>query len=137
MCSSSHDEALYDQERLIPISMLAEYFYCPRNFYLRYVEGREETEARMERGKVAEERHRKRRRIVRDGKIQEQNVPVSSERLGLTGVIDTLETDGDLVYPVEYKSGDSRDSLSDKVQVCAQAMVLEDMTGVEIEFGFL
>lgn len=123
--------------RLLPISMLAEYFYCPRNFYLRYVEGREETDARMELGKTKEEKRKERKRIVRDGKIQEQNIQVASEKLGIIGIIDTLETDGDLIYPVEYKSGQTKDSISDRVQICAQAMALEDMTGIAIPFGFI
>src|SRR5215210_2382792 len=59
-----------------------------------------------------------------------------SERLGLVGKADVVEfrSDGTL-YPVEYKSGPRRESRHDDVQLCAQAMCLEEMLDREVSCG--
>ena len=69
-----------------------------------------------------------------------RSVHVRSERLGLVGIIDALEVhtarDGArLFYPVETKRGPRRKWARDDVQLCAQAMCVEEMTGIAIEEG--
>ncbi len=83
-------------------------------------------------------------------------LPLVSRRLGVFGVADVVEfhpvsllgTDRRAVrsdsarpavapYPVEYKRGRRRHREADQVQLCAQAMALEEMFGVEIPEGAL
>jgi CRISPR-associated exonuclease Cas4 len=63
-------------------------------------------------------------------------LPVFSERLGLSGKCDIVEQrpDGSL-FPVEYKVGKRREFENDDVQLCAQALCLEEMLGISIPRG--
>jgi CRISPR-associated protein Cas1 len=79
-------EAVY-----LPISQVAEVAYCPRNFYYRAVEKIDLTDARMVQGSIAERKRDIRATIMREGKLQVRSVTVSSDTLGVIGVIDVLE----------------------------------------------
>jgi CRISPR-associated exonuclease Cas4 len=57
-----------------------------------------------------------------------------SERLHLTGRADIVEFQPD-PYPVEYKRGKSKPNDCDTVQLCAQALCLEEMLQVAIPLG--
>ena len=63
-------------------------------------------------------------------------IPLWSESLGLTGRADAVEIESEKVRPVEYKAGVRHGRAAD-LQVCAQAMCLEEMLGIEIEDGFV
>ena len=72
----------------------------------------------------------------------EYGVPMRSLRLGLIGKADVIEfhrkNDGTwLPFPVEYKRGKPKMDDCDKVQLCAQAICLEEMLNVEIPEGAL
>jgi len=72
----------------------------------------------------------------------EYGVPMRSLRLGLIGKADVVEfhrkDDGTwLPFPVEYKRGKPKSDNCDKVQLCAQAICLEEMLNVEIPEGAL
>lgn len=126
-----------DGERpYIPISALAEVLYCPRNFYYRLVEGAEDSNAHLLEGRLQEESRNERVRLARESSLQIRSVMVSSERLRLLGVVDVLEERGDL-YPVEYKKGVRRDNLNDDVQLCAQAVALEEHLGATLDRGYI
>ncbi|OAT80403.1 CRISPR-associated endonuclease Cas4/Cas1 [Desulfotomaculum copahuensis] len=120
----------------LPVSAVAEILYCPRNFYYRMVEGADDSNAHLLEGRLQEDRRNERERLVRETSLQIRSVTVSSERLHLLGVIDALEERGEL-YPVEYKKGVRRDNLNDDVQLCAQAMALEEHLGRELPRGFI
>lgn len=120
----------------LPISAVAEVLYCPRNFYYRMVEGADDSNAHLLEGRLQEERRNERERLMRENSLQIRSVTVSSERLHLLGVIDALEEQGDL-YPVEYKKGVRRDNLNDDVQLCAQAMALEEHLERDLPRGFI
>lgn len=68
----------------------------------------------------------------------ERALPLYSESLGLIGKADVVEflPDG-APYPVEYKAGARKKRNADDVQLCAQAMCLEEMLGVSIPEGSL
>ena len=71
---------------------------------------------------------------------EDRSVPVRSDSLGLYGVADVVEMrpgpDGrNIPYPVEYKRGSPKIEDWDRAQLCAQAMCLEEMVGVEIPEG--
>ena len=63
-----------------------------------------------------------------------RGIPLWSESLGLSGRADVVEMDGDAVRPVEYKSGVRHGTTAD-LQICAQALCLEEMLGVAIPSG--
>jgi len=120
----------------LPISQVAEVAYCPRNFYYRAVEKVDLTDARMAQGSIAERKRDTRATIMREGKLQVRSVTVSSETLGVIGVIDVLE-EGEFPCPVEYKTGSADEGLYERVQLCLQAMCLEETLGRVIPYGYL
>lgn len=91
---------------------------------------------RLEHAKVHSDSSEKRR----DSKSV-TGLQISSSLLGISGVADMVEFD--LVdgvwqpYPVEYKHGRPKNKDSDRVQLCAQAMCLEEMLGLNIPVGAL
>ncbi len=75
-----------------------------------------------------------RRRTIRI----ERSVPLRSSRLGLFGVADVVEMHaGGRIYPVEYKRGRPKTHRADEVQLCAQAICLEEMLDVPVLEGAL
>lgn len=76
---------------------------------------------------------------VRKGIRFEPTVHVAAEKLGISGILDLVERDlktGEL-KPVEYKSGKPKPEPMDEIQLCAQALCLEEMTGQTINEGAL
>ena len=65
----------------------------------------------------------------------ERAVPLWSKALGLIGKADVVEFHGETPYPVEYKHGPHREHEHDDLQLCAQAMCLEEMTGQPVPRG--
>ena len=63
-------------------------------------------------------------------------IPLWSEVLGLSGRADAVEIEGAAVRPVEYKSGTRHGDAAD-LQLCAQALCLEEMLEVEIPHGYV
>lgn len=68
-------------------------------------------------------------------------LPIASVRLNIAGVADVVEflpgPDGDAAFPVEYKRGKPKRHRADEVQLCAQALCLEEMTGLPVPEGAL
>ncbi len=68
-------------------------------------------------------------------------LPLASKRLNITGVADIVEflpgDGGETPYPVEYKRGKAKLHRADEVQLCAQALCLEEMTGRPVSEGAL
>ncbi|NDV19076.1 CRISPR-associated protein Cas4 [Pseudodesulfovibrio sp. JC047] len=124
----------------LPLSALQHYMYCPRQCALIHVE-----KVWVENRFTAEGRllHLRADSGVpgrRGGIAEDRAVPLRSDRLGLYGIADVVEmrpnsTGQDVPYPVEYKRGQPKVDACDRVQVCAQAMCLEEMLGVRIEQG--
>ena len=68
-----------------------------------------------------------------EGVRYERALPIWSKRLNLVGKADLVEFHGNVPYPVEYKSGRHRAGHHENVQLCAQAICLEEMLGVKVE----
>lgn len=68
-------------------------------------------------------------------------LPIASLRLNIAGVADVVEfhadSDGETAFPVEYKRGKPKLHRADEVQLCAQALCLEEMTGRSVSEGAL
>lgn len=130
-----------DDDDLIPLSALQHYLYCPRQCGLIHIE-RQWAENRF----TAEGRllHEKADGGAGDkrGKVRTlRALPLRSVKYGLTGAADVVELRGTktapLPYPVEYKRGKPKAHRADEVQLCAQALCLEEMFGVSIPEGAL
>lgn len=120
----------------LPVSSLAEIAYCPRNFYYRVVEQLDDYNVHTLKGRLEEDKRQRRGQVRREDGLQIRSELVSSDDLGLIAVVDALQ-DGERLVPIEYKSGHLKESLNDDLQLCAEAMILEDALGVHLDYGFL
>lgn len=121
----------------VPISAIEHHSYCPRQCALIHVDGLWADNVATVAGTRAHRRvdsnaHRRER-----GRLVLRSIPLWSERHGLSGRADAVEVwpDG-RVEPVEHKSG-VRHGITADLQLCAQAMCLEDMLQVDVEFGWI
>lgn len=111
----------------IPISLLNAYVYCPRRFFYEFVEGDMLANEFVLEGAWQHERvDTPAQRMARDGDLQITRVHLFSERLRLTGIADLIETHDNTLVPVEYKHGKEGRWINDHVQLCAQALCLEE-----------
>ncbi len=130
----SEDEA-WDLSALeIPISALEHYSYCPRQCALIHIEQTFDENLFTLRGHMAHERVDQGDNSVARGVRVVRAIPLWSARLGLRGKADLVELREDGPYPVEYKVGRRRARHAD-VQLCAQALCLEEMLGVPVPRG--
>ena len=120
----------------IPISALNHYTYCPRRCALIHVEQTFEENLYTLRGNHLHERtDQPDESGWEDGIRVERALPLWSKQLGLIGKADVVEFHGETPYPVEYKSGPNRQYDNDDLQLCAQALCLEEMTGKVVPRG--
>jgi CRISPR-associated exonuclease Cas4 len=120
--------------REVPISAIEHFSYCPRQCALIHIEQVFEENVFTIRGRLAHERVEAGAEGLSSGIRVARSVPLWSERLGLRGVADVVELRPEGPYPVEYKVGKRRGPHAD-LQLCAQALCLEEMMGVEIGRG--
>ncbi|MFA7239355.1 MAG: CRISPR-associated protein Cas4 [Sulfuricellaceae bacterium] len=120
----------------IALSALQHWSYCPRQCALIHVEQAFEQNVHTQRGNAVHERVDEPGFEEKTGVRVERALPVWSERLGLVGKCDVVEfsTDG-VPYPVEYKHGKKRQKIHDDLQLAAQALCLEEMTGHPVPKG--
>lgn len=120
----------------IPLSALNQWSYCPRRCCLIHMEGEFADNIHTERGTAEHKRADDFRQETQAGRRVESALPVWSDRLGLVGKCDVVEflPDG-TPYPVEYKHGARKKWMNDDIQLAAQAMCLEEMTGKSVPFG--
>jgi CRISPR-associated exonuclease Cas4 len=125
----------WDESDLVMISALEHWAYCPRQCALIHLEQTFDENVYTLRGRLL---HRKVDQPVgelRQGVRAERGLPLWSDRLGLVGKADLVEFDGPTPYPVEYKVGRRRQGGAVLLQLCAQAICLEEMTGQSVPRG--
>ncbi len=121
---------------LIMLSALQHWSYCPRQCALIHLEQAFADNVHTMRGNAAHERVDEAGMETFEGVRSERALPVWSDRLGLIGKCDVVEFHPDgRIYPVEYKHGLKRAKLHDEIQLAAQALCLEEMTGKVISHG--
>ena len=126
----------WDEAEIVMISALQHYSYCPRQCALIHIEKVFDENLYTLRGKRVHERAHEPEGALEDGTRVERGLSLFSERLGLIGRADVVEfRTGEAPYPVEYKSGPRRGSTHDDIQLCAQAMCLEEMLGCDVPCG--
>lgn len=122
----------------IPISALQHWRYCPRQCALIHVEQAFDDNIHTARGHAVHATVDRVGEETRSGVRTVRALPLWSERLGLIGRADVVEFlhDG-TPYPVEYKQGRRRRHAFDELQLAAQALCLEEMTGHAVPEGAL
>ena len=125
------------EDLLLPISALQHYLFCPRQCALIHVERLWAENAATAEGRILHEKADSGKADRRGGLQTLRTVPLRSFALGVAGVADVVEKRGDFLTPVEYKRGKPKAHRSDEVQLCAQAMCLEEMFGVAVPEGVL
>ena len=129
-------------DNLLMISALQHYAFCPRQCALIHVEQIWQESGRTAEGRIMHERVHDEGSESRGNIRIERGVALRTLRLGLIGKADVVEfhrqADGSwLPFPVEYKRGKPKVDDCDKIQLCAQAICLEEMLGVAIQAGAL
>jgi CRISPR-associated exonuclease Cas4 len=133
---------MYAIDDLLPISALQHIAFCERQCALIYTEQAWEENRLTVEGKIMHERVHDESRESRGDIRIDYGVSLRSLRLGLIGKADVVEfqrqADGSwLPFPVEYKRGKPKADDCDRVQLCAQAICLEEMLSVAIPEGAL
>lgn len=141
----------YDDDELLPLSGLQHYSFCPRQWALIHV-AREWSEniLTIQGGIVHKRAHDASLRERRGNTIELRSVNVCSRRLGLVGqcdVVEFLQAESGValageegyweVFPIEYKRGRNKAIDADRLQLCAQAMALEEMLCCDIGEAYL
>lgn len=124
------------------LSRLQHYLYCPRQFALIELEGVWAENRFTAEGQVLHQKVNEREQVRRGNIRTVSALPLASESLGIEGIADVVEfhrlDDGtESAFPVEYKRGKPKSHRADEVQLCAQALCLEEMLGQSIPAGAL
>lgn len=131
---------MYNLDDLIQLSALQHMAFCPRQCALIHVEQLWAENRLTAEGRIMHERVHERDEESRGSVRIERGVGLRSLRLGLSGKADVVEyhrrPDGTWKpFPVEYKRGKPKPEDCDKIQLCAQAMCIEEMLKMEIPCG--
>ncbi|MEN9226125.1 MAG: CRISPR-associated protein Cas4 [Thermostichus sp. HHBFW_bins_43] len=125
-----------NEDERIPISALQHMAFCPRQCALIHIEQIWEENLFTLRGQRVHEQVHEPDIQTEDGIHIERAMPLWSHTLGLTGIADVVEfSDTGIPYPVEYKSGVKKVREADEIQLCAQALCLEEMLGIPVPRG--
>ena len=129
---------MYSENQLLPISALQHLIFCERQCALIHVEQLWAENVLTVEGRQLHEKADKGKSETA-GKIRiARSLWLKSDQLGLIGQADIVEFHDDgAVIPVEYKRGKPKKDDSDRVQICAQAMCLEEMKNVSIPVAYL
>lgn len=118
----------FTEDQLLPLSALQHYLFCPRQCALIHLEQSWKENIHTAEGRVLHEKAHGGSSEFRQGVHITRSLSVRSLRLGLVGQCDIVEFHPDSrVLPVEYKKGKPKSHQADQVQVCAQALCLEEM----------
>lgn len=131
------------EDGLVPLSALQHFLFCPRQCALIHVEQIWEEDAATAEGRLLHERTDAGGRESRPGVRVARSLALRSFALGVAGRADVVEFHGAArgqrgqPFPVEYKRGKPKAHRADEVQLCAQAICLEEMFSVEVGEGAL
>lgn len=140
----------YEEEELIALSALQHFAYCPRQFALIHLEQIWEDNRFTAEGQVLHQRANSGEAETRGNIHTARSLRLVSHALGLIGIADVVEFHIDehgvalpgrdglwRPFPVEYKRGRIKVDDWDRLQLCAQAISLEEMLGVVVPEGAL
>ena len=126
----------------IPLSALQHFLYCPRQCALIHLEQLWAESRETAEGRILHERADLPGAGTRKGVRVATAMALSHEAFGLIGKADVVEfhsegAGSERPFPVEYKRGRPKAHQADEVQLCAQALCLEDMYGKPVPCGAL
>ncbi|MCP5407665.1 MAG: CRISPR-associated protein Cas4 [Chromatiaceae bacterium] len=138
-----------DEQELLPLSALQHFAYCPRQFALIHLEQIWEENLYTAEGQLLHQKVNSGEAETRGELHTARALRLVSHSLGLTGVADVVEfhrtEDGGTEltghsgrwqpFPVEYKRGRSKADDWDRLQLCAQAICLEEMLKIAVPEG--
>ncbi|AFY70026.1 CRISPR-associated exonuclease, Cas4 family [Thalassoporum mexicanum PCC 7367] len=125
-----------DTDDYVMLSALQHYVFCPRQCALIHVEQTFDENIYTLRGQRVHERVNIPEGESFEGIRVERSLTLWSHQHRLTGIADLVEFSFDHTpYPVEYKSGSRKPRRADDVQLCAQALCLEEMFGIAVPKG--
>ena len=141
----------YDESEFLQLSGIQHFAFCRRQWALIHVESQWAENLRTTEGAILHERaHDNTAREARGDTVTVRGVNIRSATLGVSGQCDVVEYRRDakgvpvagldglwLPYPVEYKRGEPKTNNADRLQLCGQAMCLEEMLCCEIPQGAL
>jgi len=132
---------MYAEEDFLPLSALQHFIFCRRQCALIHIERIWVENLYTAEGKVMHDRAHEEGSHTLSGIRIERGLVLRSEKLGVNGKADIVEflkkDDITVPFPVEYKRGKAKEDNCDAVQLCAQAICLEEMLGVNIPAGAL
>jgi CRISPR-associated exonuclease Cas4 len=130
------------EDEFIPMSALQHHLFCPRQCALIHVERLWSENRFTAEGRLLHEATAAPNSEMRRGVRTVMAMPLASRRLGVSGIADVVEmheVEGGTwrPFPIEHKRGRAKSHRADEVQLCAQAMALEEMFGGIIAEGAL
>lgn len=142
---------MYGEDDFLALSGIQHFSFCRRQWALIHIERLWNDNVLTVEGSLMHERaHHDALRERRGDHIAVRGLAVRSSRLGVAGSCDVVEfhaaEDGHPLFgedglwaalPVEYKHGRSKTIDADRLQLCAQAMCLEEMLAVDVPYGCL
>lgn len=134
---------MYSEDDFLQLSALQHFVFCERQCALIHIEQAWSENVLTAEGKIMHENvHEERAENIAGIRIV-CGMPLHSFELGLSGKADMVEFhktkdyDKGVAFPVEYKHGKPKTDDSDKIQLCAQALCLEEMMKIKIPRGAL
>lgn len=130
-----------DGDDPVPLSALQHFLFCPRQCALIHIERQWAENALTAEGRILHEAADVPGSISRRDVHVVRAMPIRSKALGIAGVADVVELHRTGVdwqpYPVEYKRGRAKAHRADEVQLCGQALCLEEMFHMAVPEGAL
>ena len=134
----------YAEDEYFSLSALQHMLFCKRQCALIHIEQLWVENKFTAEGRIMHERVDRGDQVDRGRVKFEYGLPLKSSILGITGKADVVEFHLKdslkkrwIPFPVEYKRGKPKKNFSDKVQLCAQALCLEEMLDTRVETGAL
>lgn len=140
----------YNDSDYLPLSGIQHFAFCRRQWALIHIEQQWAENLRTTDGEIMHENAHSGRNESRGDLLIMRSLSISSASLGLSGQCDVVEfrrseegvplADREgrwLPYPVEYKRGEPKENDADALQLCAQAMCLEEMLCCRVPEGAL
>lgn len=121
----------------VPLAALNQYAYCPHRCWRMFCAGEFIDNEYTIEGTALHSRVHTISAEQAGETWQVRAIWLRSEQYGLTGKADLIEMENGQYFPIEYKHGQRGDWENDALQVCAQALCLEEMTGQSVTVGYV
>ncbi|MEK6645522.1 MAG: CRISPR-associated protein Cas4 [Candidatus Firestonebacteria bacterium] len=131
---------MFKEEDFLQLSALQHFVFCRRQCALIHIEQLWGENLFTAEGRIMHDMVHEEHIAIRKAVKIEQGIPLRSNEFGLNGKADVVEFQKDekgrwIPFPIEYKRGKPKSDDCDKVQLCAQALCLEEMLNVKIPSG--